>query len=62
MSGFRIILVKMILLIGFIGVYRNDIEEVCLQKVFLVAGALTFILAGTLWGILSIGLGEPLAV
>lgn len=52
---------KLILFIGNIGADKNDIEEVRLQKALLVAGSLMFILAGTVWGILYILLGEQLA-
>src|SRR6266545_6915469 len=55
------ILRKLILFIGHIGADKNDIEEVRLQKALLMVGSLMFIVAGMLWGILYILLGEPLA-
>ena len=61
MSDFGSILQRTILFIGRIGADRKDIEEVRLQKALLVAGALMFSLAGAMWGVLYIALGEPLA-
>lgn len=50
-----------ILSIGRIGADKNDAEDVRLQKALLVTGSVMFILAGAIWGVLYILLGEPLA-
>jgi adenylate cyclase len=60
-NSFIGILRRLILFIGRIGADRNDIEETRLQKALLVAGSIMFILAGFLWGVLYIALGETLA-
>lgn len=52
---------RLILCIGRIGADRDDSEEVRLQKALMVTGSLMFIIAGALWGVLYIQLGEPLA-
>jgi guanylate cyclase len=61
MSNYRSFFEKIILFIGRFGADRKDIEEVRLQKALLVVGALMFSLAGALWGVLYVALGDPLA-
>lgn len=61
MEVFIGILRRLILLLGRIGADRDDSEEVRLQKALMVTGSLMFIIAGALWGVLYIQLGEPLA-
>ena len=61
MSAFTGSLRKLILFVGRLGADRTDIEETRLQKALLVSGSLMFILAGVLWGLLYISLGELLA-
>jgi len=48
-------------LISRIGADPNDSDHVRLQKALLATGAIMFILAGALWGMMYIAFGEPLA-
>jgi len=48
-------------LISRIGADPNDSAHVRLQKALLATGAIMFILAGALWGVMYIAFGEPLA-
>ena len=48
-------------LISRIGADPNDSDDVRLQKALLATGAIMFILAGALWGMMYIAFGEPLA-
>jgi guanylate cyclase len=48
-------------LIARIGADPNDSDDVRLQKALLATGAIMFILAGALWGMMYIAFGEPLA-
>ena len=47
--------------IARIGADPNDDDAVRLQKALLARGAFMYILAGALWGVLYLALGEPLA-
>ena len=48
-------------LISRIGADPNDSDDVRLQKALLATGAIMFILAGALWGMMYIAFAEPLA-
>jgi guanylate cyclase len=60
-TAFIGILRRLVLFIGGIGADRNDVEETRLQKGLLVSGSLMVILAGFLWGVLYVALGELLS-
>jgi adenylate cyclase len=57
----RYFLQKFIAPLAQIGADPNDSADVRLQKFLLVSGSFMFILAGALWGVLYIALGEPFA-
>jgi adenylate cyclase len=48
-------------LLARIGADPEDGDEVRLQKALLASGAIMFILAGALWGVMYIAFGEPVA-
>ena len=52
---------SLIALLARLGADPSDTDEVRLQKSLLVIGALMFILAGALWGLMYIFFGEPVA-